>query len=563
MKLIVHECPNCGAHLDIKDGSTKGKCKYCRVNFTLNNGIVSTSKVNNVDLKLAETNLYKFKDYDKSESIFKRLVFSLPDNERVYIGFILSITHDFTFHTTSLVDINNITDSWERYISLTSDENIAKYESKIKKYITSFWLNKIKSETNNFTDYDDQSLSVLNTYLKNYSNYASESDSKKLNAEFETYKIKRAAFEKKNNFKKNVVKFGIIFIILFIFIFSFSYLKNDKLKTIKTTLNTSEIVNSMYCNSSYECTNYNFLLDSFKKSFSNLSIKDANIDRNNSKIIFSVSLNNFVTSKVFDYEFDIIDDVGPYIFDNKCSFTDTDVIDLSNCYTIKSFSSDIEYNKEEVQIDVDDVNFKEIGEKSIPISFIYNGKTITNHLIVYIIRSDITFNFKLDKTEFEKNKAIKYTYTFSHDISNKDIKFDYNSSYITINDNNNTISGIKEGKTQLCAWPEYDESKIVCYDLVIFATCKGTYTFNYDGLSENKIYIGNDICPGIYKIYTDVVNNDKFYHLYIDNEKGHWIDSITITKKYQSNEEGKNFSFPMNHYLDVPIGITSVKLIKQ
>ena len=73
MKIITHECPNCGAHLDIKNNHAKGKCPYCRVSYTFNNGVVKTN-ITNPEVNLAETYLYKFKDYDKSEQIFKKLL---------------------------------------------------------------------------------------------------------------------------------------------------------------------------------------------------------------------------------------------------------------------------------------------------------------------------------------------------------------------------------------------------------------------------------------------------------------------------------------------------------
>ena len=123
---------------------------------------------------------------------------------------------------------------------------------------------------------------------------------------------------------------------------------------------------------------------------------------------------------------------------------------------------------------------------------------------------------------------------------------------------------IARGIAKLFVYPIYDENKIKCFDLNIIPPCKETYTFNYDGLSDNKINVGEDICPGIYKIYATVINNDYNYSLKLRDNKGYLKEYITIWKKSQySNEEGQNFSYPLNYYLEVPIGVTSIKFIKQ
>ena len=563
MKIITHECPNCGAHLDIKNNHAKGKCPYCRVSYTFNNGVVKTN-ITNPEVNLAETYLYKFKDYDKSEQLFKKLLINYLEEPRMHIGLILSITHDFTFNTSSFFDITTIVESWKKYVALSSEEDVSKYEKQFNKYVANYWLTKLTSETDNFTDYTtEQSLSVLLSYLSSYSLYVSEAEYKKVLSQFEIYKIKRTSYERRIKVIKFLIFAAIVSVICYCFFTYNNKLKNDKPQVIKDTVNISDIINYPYCDANYFCSNYKFLLDNFKDSFSDLFIEEAKIDRENSKISFSVKLVNSKISKTFEYEFDIIDDVGPYIVDKKCTFTDTDTVDLSNCYSIDSFNNNITIDKSDVKVDDTNVNFNELGEKNILVSFYYKGKTISNHINVYIIKSDIEFTFNLDSTGLEKNKSVKFNYSFDKDISNKEIKYDYDSSFIKMNTSSNTIVGIKEGNTTFCAYPVYDESQIQCFDLSIMPVCKGTYTFNFDGLSKNKIVAGVDICPGIYKIYTNVVNNDKSYLLTIRDEKGFHSETVYIYKKSEySNDEGGNFSFGNNFYLDIPVGVTSVKLVK-
>ena len=380
----------------------------------------------------------------------------------------------------------------------------------------------------------------------------------------DTYKIKRNQHLKKRRVIRFIVIVSIVILGIFIYIFINNYFKNDEPKIKDDVIYVSEILNSDYCDRSYSCTDYSFLLNHFENSFSHLRVSSAIIDRNSSKIEFYVVLTNFKGEKTFKYEFSIKDDIGPYIVDKNCSFTDTDSVNLNKCFEIDSFDKNIKVNKDSVKIITDGINFKEVGDKSVFVSFEYEGKTYQSYINIYISKSDFDFMASLNSYDIEINKKTNINFYFSKEIPNKKLIYDYDPTYISLNADNNSIVGIKPGFTDVCISPEYDETKISCFQVNILPTCKGTYTFKYDGVGRKKLHVGTDFCPGIYKIYANVLNDDNYYYIDLDNEKGVYEDLIIINKKYPSvNEEGKKFSFPMNYSLEIPSGVTQIKLIKQ
>lgn len=569
MKLVTHECPNCGAHLDISEGKVRGKCEYCRVSYTINSGglkVLHPLKVTDeTQLRVAEASLYKFKDYNQSEILFKKLLCKHADIPNVYIGLILSVTHDFKINTGSLFDIASINEYWKRFIVLADEHDILKYESDYKKYCANFWLTKLNSCTDSFSDYTiEESNSTLDSYYDNYSINVDKNQAHKIKTKLDTYKTKRNQHLKKRRVIRFIVIVSIIILGILIYIFINNYFKNDEPKIKDDVIYVSEILNNDYCDRSYSCTDYSFLLNHFENSFSHLRVSSAIIDRNSSKIEFYVVLTNFKGEKTFKYEFSIKDDIGPYIVDKNCSFTDTDSVNLNKCFEIDSFDKNIKVNKDSVKIITDGINFKEVGDKSVFVSFEYEGKTYQSYINIYISKSDFDFMASLNSYDIEINKKTNINFYFSKEIPNKKLIYDYDPTYISLNADNNSIVGIKPGFTDVCISPEYDETKISCFQVNILPTCKGTYTFKYDGVGRKKLHVGTDFCPGIYKIYANVLNDDNYYYIDLDNEKGVYEDLIIINKKYPSvNEEGKKFSFPMNYSLEIPSGVTQIKLIKQ
>ena len=106
MKIVNYKCRNCGANLKVESGITDGVCEYCQSPYHIDDGVIRVEyKVefkNDNYLEVAQTTLDKFKDYQKSEYLFKLLLNKYGHKKEVYIGIVRSIANDFT------ISINNL-----------------------------------------------------------------------------------------------------------------------------------------------------------------------------------------------------------------------------------------------------------------------------------------------------------------------------------------------------------------------------------------------------------------------------------------------------------------------
>ena len=81
MKLKEIKCPSCNANISLKENATKGVCEYCKTEFIIEDDTIKVEHTgtieitNDTSLKVAETTLNKFKDYDKSLLLYKGLLF--------------------------------------------------------------------------------------------------------------------------------------------------------------------------------------------------------------------------------------------------------------------------------------------------------------------------------------------------------------------------------------------------------------------------------------------------------------------------------------------------------
>ena len=135
MKLKELKCPNCSAKLEIKPMDTTGICPYCDSEFILDDEVIKIKHeheiIDDSSLEIADTTLNKFKDYKKAEYIYRSLIYKYAHKEEIYIGLIRSITHDFKLDIESIFILNEINDFWQKYTSLTTKTNIAKYSPSI------------------------------------------------------------------------------------------------------------------------------------------------------------------------------------------------------------------------------------------------------------------------------------------------------------------------------------------------------------------------------------------------------------------------------------------------
>ena len=121
----------------------------------------------------------------------------------------------------------------------------------------------------------------------------------------------------------------------------------------------------------------------------------------------------------------------------------------------------------------------------------------------------------------------------------------------------------KDGKTELCVTPSYDVSKKQCIKIRIIPICKSSYTFKFEGGKETKVTAGLDFCPGKYKVYAGVLNKTNSYTIRKYSKLHGDIEFISIWKDVPAlTDEGKKYAFGMDSYLDIPSGVSSVKLVK-
>lgn len=565
MKAVVHKCPNCKANLDVKEGDTNGVCEYCRAPYSIDDGVIRVEHTveikNDNPLKIANTTLYKFKEYEEAEVLFRDLIFELGHKPEVYIGLILSITHEFTKEITTVSAMNEINELWERYTAIGRPKEIAKYKDTYIEVNRKFWLKELNHLTDHLKDYKcSASVKLLDTIYTNYVSYCDEESKNKLNTKYTKFKDQKVLYETK---KKKTIKFTFITILtalIIIFLVSYLTLINEKPQIISYDVKVSDLHNE--CDLDGNCDNYKFLINNFERGNSLFKFTNVVINKELLKLTFDVEIINFYKAETYNYTFNIVDDYGPIITDKHCEFTDTDKIDLTKCFTLYDYS-DGEISSDKATIYTEAVDFTSAGNKIVNLEATDSNGNVTNGtLMVNVVNSDITLNLNISKDYIELNKNDTLTYSITPDVLNKKVTYEYNQEYISFDENTKKITAIKVGETELCATPEYDVSKKTCIKIRIIPICKSTYTFKFDGSSEVKLTAGVDFCPGKYKVYAGVLNKTNSYTIR-KYSKNHDVEFISIWKDVPAlTDEGKKYAFGMDSYLDIPSGVSSIKLVK-
>lgn len=565
MKAVVHKCPNCRANLDIKEGETNGVCEYCRAPYSIDDGVIRVEHTveikNDNPLKIANTTLYRFKEYEEAEVLFRDLIFELGHKPEVYIGLILSITHEFTKEITTIAAMNEINELWERYTAIGRPKEIAKYKDTYIEMNRKFWLKELNHLTDHLKDYKcNASVKLLDTIYTNYVSYCDEANKNKLNTKYTKFKEQKVLYETK---KKKTIRFTIITVIaalIIIFLVSYLTLINEKPEIISYDVKVSDLHSE--CDLDGNCESYKFLVNNFEKTNSLLKFTSVDINKDLLKLNFEVEIVNVYKRDTYKYTFNIVDDHGPVITDKQCEFTDTDDIDLNKCFTLYDYS-DGEISNDKATIYTEAVDFTSVGNKMVNLEATDSNGIVTNGTImVNIVPSNITLNLNISNDYIELNKNDTLTYSITPDVLNKKVTYEYNQEFISFDENTKKITALKVGETELCATPEYDVSKKTCIKIRIIPICKSTYTFKFDGGDEAKVIAGVDFCPGKYKVYASVLNKTNSYTIR-KYSKNHDVEFISIWKDIPAlTDEGKKYAFAMDSYLDIPSGVTSVKLVK-
>ena len=564
MKLKELKCPNCSAKLEIKPLDTTGICPYCDSEFILDDEVIKIKHeheiIDDSSLEIAETTLNKFKDYQKAEYIYRSLIYKYAHKEEIYIGLIRSITHDFKLEVETIFQLNEINDYWQKYTSLTTKTNIAKYASTINELNKKFYLKRLNQETKDLTlislkvNINDAEI-AWNKYLL----FSEEKEHSKLESKYKDYitKLKDYQTKKKKQIKRTFIFTIIILISLFIASIIYSY--TEKPIPINKELKTSSIYK--YCDPNFSCEDKSFIEKFFYPTISKLSITDIKFNKDKNTLTVLTKLTSTKRNYEKEYTFTIKDNSGPYIKENNCSFTDTEEIDLKKCFELEDYK-DGKISNDNAKI-TNKNKFKKQGTYKIKVKATDKDKNTEEKTIeVKIIPTPITLDVTVDKTSIQMNDTATLSYKISPDVSNKEVEITYNKEIIKVE--NNTIKPIKIGETELCIQSKYDLNTKKCINLEVTPICQNSYTFNFDGSKEEKIYAGIDFCAGTYHIYAEVLNyNDVYYLHHRQVEFGKGSSTMTIAKFSDFlSDEGSRWSMNKGSYIETDNGVTQITITK-
>lgn len=565
MKLKELKCPNCSAKLEINPQETTGTCPYCNSEFILDDEVIKIKHeheiIDDSSLEIAQTTLNKFKDYDKAEKYFKTLMYKYAHKEEIYIGLIRSITHDFKLDVENVFILNEINDYWQKYTSLTTKTNIVKYSPSINELNRKFYLKRLNDET--------QELSLISLKVNindaevawnKYLLFSEEKEHSKLESKYKDYitKVKDYQTKKKKQIKFSLIVIAVILVVLLITSIIYSYTETPipKSKEIKT----SSIYK--YCDPDFNCDDQSFIKKYFYPTIANLTIEKTSFNKEKNILTVNTKLTSSNRNIEKEYTFTIKDDSGPYIKQTNCEFTDTDEINLENCFTLEDYS-DGKIQSSKAKINKNNNKFTKQGTYTIKVSATDKDKnTEEKEIEVKIIPTPITLEVNVDKTSIQINDTATLSYEIKPEVSNKEVEITYDKEIISVE--NNIIKPLKIGETELCVQSKYDTNTKVCKSIEVTPICHNSYTFNFDGSKKEKITAGVDFCAGTYKVYAQVLNYDDIYYIH-HKQPNLAAGSSTLTiAKFSDflNDEGNQWSMNKGSYIETANGVTQITITK-
>lgn len=563
MKVKKIKCPSCDANISLKENATRGICEYCQSEFIIEDDTIKIEHTGTIEviddtsLKVANTTLNQFKDYDRSLILYKRLIYKYAHKKEVYIGLIRSITKDFNIKNISLYNLNEVNDYWKKYVALATDKEIDEYKELITLLNKNYWFSSLVKLTNNFnSNINGGDISDIEKCYDNYLAFCNNDERNKLDNDYKKYITNYKIFLEERKNKKRKIAILIISIIILLLSSVIIFFATESPEKNTDSIKLSNI------NYSISENDYQSLKKYFKSTVSEMTIANVKLNNIDKSVNVIVELKNFIVKKSFDVTFNVTDDMGPIIEPISCSFTDTEEVDLYKCFTAYDFT-DGQLDVKNASIEKENIDFKVAGTKYIKISVSDNdGNANTLKIPVIITKTPIQLSFNLNEKLIVGN-----TYTLSpsispNNISDNSISYTYDNQSISIS--NNKLKVLKKGKTEVCAISNYNKSIKQCKTVTLDLQCKDTYIFNFDGSREETITADEVFCPGNYKIYASVMNYDEFYHLEIKPKDQFVGDSLTVYKKSSYlNEEGKKYALAAGHTITTDIGITQIKLVKQ
>jgi len=564
MKIKSMKCPSCNASLKIKPGQTEGLCEYCKTPFVIDDEVIRIEKKTTVELKLdnnleiAMATLDNFKDYHKSEILFRRLIHRYGHKKEVYIGLVRSITHDFKRNIDNQYILYEANNYWEKYKSLATKKEAAMYEDSMFEMNKKFWHKTLISTTGNFNiKNSDASVDQIEEAWNNYLRFCNNNEKEKLQTKYTDF-LNKKKNEVKN--KKRTIKFiilGVLVIIIIAFLINFFSLTKERPKQKEKELNAS-IINE-HCSSLEKCDNSDFIKEYFKEVKSSVSVHETKLNINDKKFEVTLELSNRYGKHQEKYTFSIVDDMGPFISSKNCTFKDTDTFDVNTCFEIYDLT-DGKIENTQATVDQTNIDYNKEGTKKITVTVSdKDGNTEAKEIDIIITKTPIKLTVNLAENLTVGN-VTKLSYSFEPNlIMNKDVELVYDKEYVSISNNN--VKGLKRGTTEVCVVSKYDGTK-ECKLLNLTLQCENKVVFDFNGGSAETITAGQNFCTGTYKIYAQVLNKNAIYYLRYKPDNG--STSLVSICKYESlfNDEGMKLVLNENSKIEIPTGITQIKLVK-
>lgn len=565
MKIMTHKCPSCGANLKVKKGETEGICEYCETPYFIDDGVIRVEHKTTVEIKddnyleIAIATLENFKDYDKSEWLFKNLIHEYGHKKEIYIGIVRSITHDFKItNFESLRRLDEVNEYFEKYKSLATKTELEQYEEKVNDLNKNTWYEYLIYSTNNFNARKSSTKSKnIEYYWQQYISYCTEVEKDKLQFKYNDFiKIKKK-LEKKLKKKLIILIISIISVLVAIFVIDFISLYTEKPKVKKDSIELSKVLEQI------EIKNYKYFEDYLEETRSSLSIKKVLLNEKNKTVDLTIKLINRYHESNHIISIKIMDDMGAVIVDNNCTFADTEKIDVNKCFYIYDYT-DGKIEQDKATVDYDEKKFISGTKNAITVSVSdKDGHMTEKNIYINITKTSAKISVKLAKYSLVEGNTTKLSYTIDPDnLPNKKVNITYDKKYVSI-DKNNNVKALKKGETKICVSSEYDESEVTCVDLSISMKCKSTYTFKFSGARDEVLYGGEDFCPGRYRIYANTLNYNEAYYINVTPPDSYSSEYITIWKSFDyGNEEGKKVATTYGTKIEIDPGITQVKLVK-
>ena len=530
MKIKEIKCPNCNANISIPDNATKGVCEYCKGEFIIDDDTVEIKHTGTIEitddtsLQVAETTLNKFKDYDKSLILYKKLLLKYAHKREIYIGLVRSITKDFSITTINRYELDEVNEYFKKYKILATEEEVLKYENQVNELNKNYWYNTLDEKTNNFNpNILGEKINIIEEYYNNYQSYCGKKDNL-LKFKYEEYINEYKKYLNKRKRQRNTIIKVIIGIVVGIILLLTVFLLTENTKKKTNSINLSEINKHSYLIKN----DYNYFSKYFKKTLSNLEIKNVKLNNESKTVDITVILKNIISKKEKTFNFIVNDDMGPIITPISCSFTDTEEVNLQECFSLYDFT-DGEINKNEAVINDNEIDFKTNGTKKINVSVKdKDGNENSLDIDVIITKTPFELEFNLeDKLTVGKNytPTIKIT---PNTIKDTSVKYTYDENLVTFENNNFRV--LKKGNTEICAISNYNEEIKKCKNVNLELICKDTYNFSVNGSKEVTITAGESFCTGTYKIYATVTNKNNFYTIKVKPKDSHTWESLTIYK---------------------------------